>query len=210
MQTDKNTPSPALMDEYRRQMLEMHRRAAPAPTPPAEDNWLDSRYPEPHFQQDRAAMAPQAEEPPQPEPPTPPEEPQEPTPDPPIAESPFVGYLRVFTFTGDGAEPISGAWVTVSRGNTLYANTETNRDGYTPVIPLPSVDPDLTLQPGNFQPYIAYTIRVNADGFRPVRHDNVPVYGNNYVTLPVTLLPLLPGADPDAMQNYTSGGPANL
>jgi len=212
MQTDKSAPSPALMDEYRRQMMEMHRRAAPLPPPPppAEENWLDSRYPEPHFEQDRAAMVPQAEETPLPEPPAPPEDPEIPTPAPPIAESPFVGYLRVFTSTSNEAEPIEGALVTVSRGDTLYANSTTNRDGYTPVIPLPSVDPDLTLQPGGPQPYVSYTIRVNAEGFRPVRFENVPIYGNNYVTQPVALLPLLPGADPDAMQDFASGGPANL
>lgn len=201
MESSKNIPSPTQMEEYRRQMLEMSRRAAP-PTPvsvPAEDNWLDSRYPEPHFEQDRAAMAPV----PEPEPPS--EDPA-----PPIAESPFVGYLRVFAFTAGEAEPIQGARVAVRRGDTLYANTETDRDGYTPVIPLPSVDPALTLQPGGPQPYVTYDIQVTAEGFRPVLHENVPVYGNNYVTQPVTLFPLLPGADPDEMQDFSSGGPTNL
>lgn len=199
MESPKNIPSPIQMEEYRRQMLEMSRRAAP-PTPvsvPAEDNWLDSRYPEPHFEQDRAAIAPVTE---------PPSE----EPAPPIAESPFVGYLRVFAFTANEAEPIQGARVTVRRGDTLFSNTATDRDGYTPVIPLPSVDPALTLQPGGPQPYVTYDIQVTADGFRPVLHENVPVYGNNYVTQPVTLLPLLPGADPDEMQDFSSGGPTNL
>jgi len=201
MESPKNIPSPSQMEEYRRQMLEMSRRAAP-PTPvsvPAEDNWLDSRYPEPHFEQDRAAMAPVTEP-----------EPSSEDPAPPIAESPFVGYLRVFAFTANEAEPIQEARVTVRRGDTLFANTATDRDGYTPVIPLPSVDPALTLQPGGPQPYVTYDILVTADGFRSVLHENVPVYGNNYVTQPVTLLPLLPGADPNEMQDYISGGPANL
>ena len=195
-----HTPDNKTMEAYRRQMMEMYQQAAPAP--PAvtdEDAWLDSRYPEPHFEQDRAAIAPVTE----PEPPS-----EEPT--PPIAESPFVGYLRVFAFTAGEAEPIQGARVAVRRGDTLYANTKTDWDGYTPVIPLPSVDPALTLQPGGPQPYVAYDILVTAEGFRPVLHENVPVYGNNYVTQPVTLLPLLPGADPDEMQDFVSGGPANL
>lgn len=121
MESSKNIPSPARMEEYRRQMLEMSRRAAPpppapTPSPTEEDNWLDSRYPEPHFEQDWAAMAPVTE------PETPPAEPA-----PPIAESPFVGYLRVFTFTANEAEPIQGARVTVRRRDALYANTETDR-----------------------------------------------------------------------------------
>ena len=213
MQSDKKIPSPAEMEEYRRQLLELSRRAVSSPpaSPPAEENWLDSRFPEPHIELDKATMAPVTEEePPQTEPSTPSEESEAPVPAPPIAESPFVGYLRIFTSTANEAEPIEEARVTVSRGDTLYANTATNRDGYTPVIPLPTVDPNLTLQPGGPQPYVTYTIQVNANGFRPIRYENVPIYGNNYVTQSVVLLPLLPGEDPDVTQDFTSGGPANL
>lgn len=199
MEQTNPSPTPDQIEKYRRQMLEMSRRATPAPTP--EENWLDRRYPEPNFSQDREAMAPPA---------PPPPVAQTPPPAPPIAESPFVGYLRVVTFSGNQAEPIEGARVVVSRGDTVYANTETDRDGTTPVIPLPSVDPALTLRPGNDQPYVPYTIQVNAEGFRPVRHENVPVYGNNYVTQPIALLPLLPGADADDIRDFRSGGPANL
>ncbi len=204
MQSDKKIPSPAQMEEYRRQLLELSRRATPplSPPPPAEDNWLDSRFPEPHIEQDKTALPPTAAE-------EPPAETNSTT-APPVEESPFVGYLRIFAFAASEAEPIEGARVVVSRGDTLYANTATNRDGYSPVISLPTVDPALTLQPGASQPYIPYNIQVTAEGFRPVTHDNVPIYGNNYVTQPVVLLPLLPGADPDAMQDFTSGGPANL
>ena len=189
MPSPNNAPSPAQMEEYRRQLLEMSRRAIPR-----EENWLDNRFPEPDIEKDKAALAPPAEE----------------EPAPPIAESPFVGYLRVFAYTADEAEPLEGARVTVSRNGTLYANASTDRDGYSPVIALPTVDPALTLQPGTVQPYVAYDIQVNRDGFRSVLHENVPIYGNNYVTQPVALRPLLPNADPDAMQDFISGGPANL
>ena len=189
MPSPKSVPSPAEMEEYRRQLLEMSRRAT------AQDgNWLDTRFPAPDIEKDKAAIAPVAEE----------------SPAPPIAESPFVGYLRVFVYTANAAEPLEGARVVVSRDGTLYANTTTDRDGYSPVIPLPTVDPALTLQPGSVQPYVTYTIQVKRAGFQPVMHENVPVYGNNYVTQPVVLLPLLPNADPNAMQDFTSGGPANL
>ena len=199
MQPDSNALSPSLIEDYRRQMMEMNRRATPPSSTPApmDEEWLDTHFPEPHFQQDRAAMASAtAEEPP--------------APLPPIAESSFVGYLRVFTFTANEAEPIEGAHVVVGREDTIYANTATDRDGYTPVIPLPTIDPALTLQPRGPQPYVTYTIRVTADGFRPVIHENVPIYGNNYVTQPVALHPLLPGADPEDRQRFVSGGPINL
>ena len=201
METAKNAPPAQLMEEYRRQMMAMYQQSA-VRSAPSED-WLDNRFPEPDIQRDRAAMA---------EPGTTPiiDTPADTPPPPPIAETPFVGYLRVFTFTADQAEPIPGARVIVSRGDTIFANTETDRDGYTPVIPLPSVDPELSLRPGNVQPYVAYTIEAYADGFRAVRHENVPVYGNNYVTQPIALLPLLPDEAQPPMRNFVSGGPTNL
>ena len=136
----------------------------------------------------------------------------QPTPTPPPSD--FVGYLRVYAFTGGGAEPIVGARVIVTRPNgdeqTIYANLTTDADGFTPVIALPSVNPALTLRPGDIQPYIAYTIRITADGFQPVEHRNVPVYGNNYVTQPVAMTPILPGDNTENMQEFISGGPSNL
>lgn len=189
MHTDKNVPSPAVMEEYRRQLLEMRRRAAPT----TDDDWLNRHYPEPNIEHDKAAII------------APPEQPA-----PPIAETPFVGYLRVFTFTANEAEPIVGAQITVRRDGTLYANVSTDRDGYTPVIPLPTVDPARSLQPGGPQPYVTYDIQVNAQGFLTTQHTNVPLYGNTYVTQPIAMLPLLPNGNPDATQAFTSGGPANL
>lgn len=195
---NKPTPDSDVMDAYRRQMLEMYRKATPSsPAETAEENWLDSRYPLPNIPQDKEAMTV----------PTPAAE----TPPPSPA---FVGYLRVYAFTGGGAEPIANARVIVTRPTddrqTIYANLTTNADGFTPVIALPSVDPALTLQPGTTQPYVTYTIRVTADGFQPAEHRNVPVYGNNYVTQPVAMTPIVIGNTDDSGQVYTSGGPENL
>jgi len=209
-----HTPNPSapdahVMEAYRRQMLEMYRQAAPSsPAGETEDNWLDRRYPAPDIRRDKEAMAP-PETAPVPEPP------------PTVTESAsapdtaaFVGYLRIYAFTGGGAEPIEGARVVVTRPDgdtqTIYANLTTDADGFTPVIALPSVDPALSLRPGNAQPYVTYSVEVVADGFRPAAHRNVPVYGNNYATQPVAMLPLLVGEDADDTQEFTSGGPANL
>lgn len=205
----KNTPDSSRMDMYRRQMMEMFQNAAPSPISPQEDNWLDDRYPEPDIQRDKAVLT------------TPAEMPAEPTPTPIPSVSPiptpspsFVGYLRVFAFSGGGAEPISGARVIITQpegdAQNIYANLITDRDGFTPVVALPSVDPALTLQPGSTKPYETYTVRVTADGFRPVEHRNVPVYGNNYVTQPAAMIPLLPGGEENDTQEFFSGGPENL
>ena len=146
-----------------------------------------------------------------------------PIPPPPVAQTPapaesltpkpFEGYLRVFVFTGQTAEPLPGARITVSRdtdsGSVLYANTVTNRDGLTPVIVLPSVDPAQTMQPGAFQPYVLYSIRVNADGFVTAIYEDIPVYGGNSVTQSAGMYPLIPGAENSPLV-FRSGGPANL
>lgn len=200
MDQANRTPSPALVEQYRRQMMALYGQQTPPQS--TEKNWLDSRFPEPDFSRDRETIS-------LPETPPATDIPAEDA-SPPIAETPFIGYLRVFVFTGEGAEPLSDVLVTVSRDSTVYANTVTDRDGYTQVIPLPSVNPELTLSPGVKDPFIAYDIHVVADGFRPVRHDHVPVYGNTYVTQPVALVPVVPGTDPDSEQDFVSGGPTNL
>ena len=190
-------PDPTLLEQYQREMMNMYRRQTSD-----DENWLDSRFPEPSPIQYRTTAAEVEETADTAEEMTPPE--------PPIAETPFVGYLRVFVTTADGAQPIADAYVTVTRDDVVYANTVTDGDGYTQVIPLPSVDPALTLTPGIPTPFVTYDIRVNADGFRTVQYDRVPVYGNNYVTQPVLLHPLLFSDDPNAVQDFESGGPVNL
>lgn len=192
MHQEKESLSPDLIEQYRRQLLAMYR----PPAPPSED-WLDSRFPEPDFYRDREQMTPAAA-------------PVQSEPTPPAEESPFVGYLRVFVYTAEEAEPITEARVIVSREDRLYANVATDRDGFTPVLALPSVDPSLTLTPGSPTPYVAYTVTVTAPGYRGEQHENLPVYGNNYVTSPAPLYPLLPGEDPDTLTPSISGPPANL
>lgn len=144
--------------------------------------------------------------------PVPPQPAPPPVATPPEA-APFEGYLRVFVYTGQTAEPLPGANVTVSRdvdGSTvLFANTVTDRDGLTPVIVLPSVDPKGTMRPGVTKPYVPYTVRVNADGFYTSIYENIPVYGGNALTQPAGLYPLIPGAD-DTPFVFRSGGPADL
>ena len=199
MEKKPSRPDPSILEQYRRQLLEMRNRQTVE-----EDNWLDRRFPEPTSPFNRQAVNAESNAPET----TASDEHSDPL--PPIAETPFIGYLRVFVTAAEGAQPISNAYVTVTHNGTVYANTITDRDGYTPVIPLPAADPALSQRPGNATPYTSYDIRVQADGFRPAQYGNIPVYGNNYVTQPAALHPLLPGADPEETQQFTSGGPTNL
>ncbi len=217
-----NTPTmEELIRRYSEELRALQRQQQSANTPsPAPTTSL----PTPDFRRDLAAMATTAGETV-----TPDSDPTFPYTDEDLnGESPFptepttptdqgapahVGYLRVYAFSAGGAQPLAGARVAVSRrqedSETLYANLLTNRDGYTPVIALPTVNPALSLTPGNGQPYIAYDIQVAAEGFTSAFYDNVPIYGGTYVTQPAALEPLLPGGD-GKPNIFTSGGPENL
>lgn len=226
-----------LMELYRRQTPPPP-SDTPTPVLPATDEWLDEQFPLPDIQRDRervdAMMQDTAPPPPVSEDTVTAEtstdvpafpytdedlegevpRPEEPVTPPEEGLPPHVGYLQIFAFTGNEAEPLPGAQVVVTRqsGDTelLYANTVTDRSGLSPIIPLPSVDPALTLQPGNAQPYIAYNVQVSALGFSPVLFENVPVYGGNGVTQPAALVPLIPGENGDIPRVFRSRGPADL
>ena len=216
-----------LIEEYNRELMNTYRQQTKPPQP-REDAWFDEQFPLPDVERDRAALT--TTPPGKPTSPSADAAPQfpytdddlkgevprdnEPIPPPAIGPSPYVGYLRVFAFTGQTAEPLQGATVTVTRKQNgredLYATTTTDADGFTPVVPLPSVNPALTMRPDIPTPYIPYDIRVDAIGFQPVIYENVPVYGNNYVTQSASMLPLVPGQDPTIPRIYRSGAPTNL
>ncbi|MBE6778596.1 MAG: carboxypeptidase regulatory-like domain-containing protein [Ruminococcaceae bacterium] len=184
MERPSNIPDREQIDRYSQELMALYRQREPAPMP---------EQPSP------VAV------------PTPSPAPPEETPE----NAPYIGFLQVFAFTGAGAQPIEGARVIVSRpldgGEQLYANTQTDRSGLTPVIPLPSVDPAMTLQPSpDKTPYVAYDIQVSALGYTPVVYENVPVYGGNGVTQPAALTPLAIGDTGDIRKFYRSGGPDNL
>lgn len=243
-QHEKNQTMTDRIARYNQELLELYRRQRPVQAninpDTNEENWLDRDFPSPDIERDKASLptlaAQQTQAPAQtatqtPAPPTAPEQvptfpytdadlqgevprPEE-TPAPPAEDTAaYTGYLRVFVFSGNAAEPLPGARVVISRkeqGNDiLFANAATDIDGFTPVIPLPSVNPALTLQPNVPNPYVAYDIQVLADGFVPTIYENVPVYGNNYVTQPAAMIPLLPGQDPSVPRIIRSGAPSEL
>ncbi len=237
MQANTSEQTRRLIEEYNRQLLDTYRKATPppaaTPTPPpspdtpADAAWLDSEFPLPNIARDKAALSSAAPSPAAEATPTDPQFPytdedlrgevpraeEAPAP-PPADESAYIGTMRVFVYTGLMAEPIEGATVTVTRPqgeqDELYATAITNSDGFTPLLPLPSVSPALTMRPDIPNPYISYDIRISAAGFRPVIYQNVPVYGNNVVTQSANLLPLIPGQDATDPLIIRSGAPENL
>ena len=236
-----------LLATYRRRGPEQAAAAPPQPDPrqkPQPDTgWLDRDYPAPNIPRDRAALAagaPAAAGAPPASPADAPHFPytdedlhgEVPVPQPAPGQAaaqdapsegapamPFLGYLRVFVFTGQTAEPLPGAHVKVWREGTgenegeqaLFAHTQTDEDGLTPVIPLPTVDPAATMAPSaDKAPFTLYSVRVDATGFSPAIYTDLPIYGGIGVTQPAGMYPLIPGTDPDLPVTFRSGGPADL
>jgi len=219
-----------LIARYNQELLALHKRqqptppvAVPAATPPIVSEPADDFTP-PNVGRDLAAMTTEIPSVSAEDTSTSPhtdsdlhtEEPRAESPITPPAEetAPFTGYLRVYVFSGNGAEPLQGARVAVSRrqgdNDILFANVSTDRDGFTPVIPLPSVNPELSMRPDMPNPYVPYDIQVEAVGFVPAVYDNVPVYGNTYVTQPAAMVPLVAGSTGNETRRFESGGPTNL
>ncbi len=116
-----------------------------------------------------------------------------------------TGYLRVEVKTGRSAVPVPGAHVTVSRlindNPVLYRIVESNEDGDTPLIPVPTPRQSLSESPGNSRPFATYNIRVQQDGFYAVQNVNVPVFSGVVAIQPVELVPFPENTDRENADN---------
>lgn len=106
------------------------------------------------------------------------------------------GYLKVQVFTAKQASPLSGAVVSISldnNGEALIKNYITDINGETPLISLPTVSKEESLNPGIANPYASYRVRISADGFFTIDSVNVPIFDGESSVLPVEMLPLPEG-----------------
>ena len=108
-----------------------------------------------------------------------------------------MGYLQVITYTARQASPISGARVTVFRpsakGNILISSGDTNDDGKTPLLSLPTG----TSSGGGFAaPFSLYNVSVTAEGYMPRNYLPAQIFDGITAVLPVEMIPL-----PDSVQN---------
>lgn len=112
-----------------------------------------------------------------------------------------IGFLQVIVKTASGALPVENALVTVyeylpeaeesvSRGNVIYSLT-TNEDGKTPKVALGTKNKELSMSPGNINPYSVYNIGVEKEGFYSNRYINVPIFSGVTALQPVELIPLV-------------------
>ena len=124
-----------------------------------------------------------------------------------------TGYIQVRTFTARQAIPVPGAFITITRkdgdGEKVVRMMETDISGLSPVVPLPTVSRELSLQPGTDHPYTSYIIQSDAEGYYSVRNLNVPVYGGITAVQPVEMVPL-PEQVPSGMLEFPESGPVEL
>lgn len=124
-----------------------------------------------------------------------------------------TGYIQVRTFTARQAIPVPGAFITITRkdgdGEKVIRMMETDISGLSPVVPLPTVSRELSMQPGTDHPYTSYIIQSDAEGYYSVRNLNVPVYGGITAVQPVEMVPL-PEQVPSGMLEFPESGPVEL
>jgi hypothetical protein len=104
------------------------------------------------------------------------------------------GTLIVQAVTADGALPVAGATVVVSRmidgRKTLQGYDTTDSSGRTGVFTLAAPSASLSQSPGNPSPYAAYIISVQAEGFGSAEFRNVPIFTGIQSVQQAVLLPV--------------------
>ncbi len=109
-----------------------------------------------------------------------------------------IGFLEVAVKTANGALPIVGAKVNIYEylpnndgvgGNLLYS-VLTDEDGHTPKLSLGTKSKELSMTPGNENPFSVYNISVEREGFYNNRYINVPIFQGITSIQPVELIPL--------------------
>ena len=167
---------PKSIEAYIEELRRFQAAATPAPSP----------QPTPIALQSESESQPEPE--PQPTPPSAP--PTEPIDIPanefrrdmwnPTPEESGTGFLQIRVTTGRGALPIEGARVVVARPDE-YQNPnrlvmETDADGSTPFIALPTVDKSLSQRPSLTRPFSTYDIRTEAPNQLTVINLHVPIF----------------------------------
>ena len=99
--------------------------------------------------------------------------------------------------TGRGAIPLSEIDVVIDRldlddpkgRQELIAVLETDRSGRTKPVAVKTVSRELSLVPGNSEPFSTFYVTASEKGFEPVRNRPVDVFANEVSILKIDLVP---------------------
>ena len=108
-----------------------------------------------------------------------------------------IGEIIVEVTTGRGAIPLPGIDVVIDRldfddpkgRQELVAVLETNQSGRTNPVPVKTVDRELSLAPGNSEPFSTFYVSASKKGFEPVKSRPVDVFSNEVSILKIDLVP---------------------
>lgn len=108
-----------------------------------------------------------------------------------------VGNIIVEVTTARGAIPMEGTDVVIDRldGNDengrqeLIAVETTNQSGRTRPVSVNTVSKELSLVPGNSEPFSTFYVTAAVTGFEPVKNRPVDVFANEISILKIDLIP---------------------
>ena len=108
-----------------------------------------------------------------------------------------IGNIIVEVTTGRGAVPLSGIDVVIDRldfddpsgRQELIAVLETDRSGRTKPVPVKTVSRELSLVPGNSEPFSTFYVTASEKGFEPAKNRPVDVFANEVSILKIDLVP---------------------
>ena len=187
---------------YANQSMDPPPKPAPAaqePPAPAAQPVSQPSPPEPP----QPDIPPQPAPEPQPNPPAPALEPEQPSAEQPEApqphvpkKRPYTGYIRVHVTTAEGARPVPGATVMITRMQDgepeLVSLQSTDASGNTQTVPVPAPPPSADQR--HPESYI-YDVSVQAHDFYREHSTDVPVFPNITSMQNFNLIPLPAGAD---------------
>lgn len=110
------------------------------------------------------------------------------------------GKIQIQVRTGIRNRPISGARISISYSGAPgepLEELETNQNGLTDVIELPTPPLELSLEPQEIQPYSEYTVNIRAEGYEPVEISGVEMLSGERSTQNAFLKEQQPGAYQD-------------
>ena len=108
-----------------------------------------------------------------------------------------IGNIIVEVTTGRGAIPLSEIDVIIDRldlddpkgRQELIAVLETDQSGRTKPVAVKTVSRELSLVPGNSEPFSTFYVTASEKGFEPVKNRPVDVFANEVSILKIDLIP---------------------
>ena len=108
-----------------------------------------------------------------------------------------IGHIIVEVTTARGAVPLSGVDVVIDRLDAddskgrqeLVAVETTNQSGRTKPVAVNTLRRELSLVPGNGNPFSTFYITASEKGFEPVKSRPVDVFSNEVSILKIDLIP---------------------